>query len=79
MDTQRHWHRVGSALAMAIALFCLSPTQVFAQNKNYTPGQKIEYKSSGYPEVWEEATFVRPTPDGSQPIINQKPSQYQPA
>lgn len=74
--TQRH--RMTSAWAATLLLFAFAASQVFAQNKDYTPGQKIEYKSSNYPEVWEEATFVRPTPDGSQPIIRQKPSQYQP-
>ena len=76
MRTQTNWQRIGSLVLMTIALLFIVDTQASAQKKDYKPGEKIEYKSSGYPEIWEEATFVRATPDGSQPIIRQIPNEF---
>ncbi len=42
----------------------------------YRPGELVELRSSGYPEKWEEVTFVGTTPGGSQPIIRQKPNAF---
>lgn len=42
----------------------------------FRPGEMVEFKSSNYPEKWEEVTFVGPTPDGTQLIIRQKPNQF---
>lgn len=77
MTARTHGRRFGALLSMTLALM-FGPDLAVAQGKDYQPGQKIEYRSSGYPETWEEATFVNATPDGAQPIIRQKPSQYQP-
>ena len=45
---------------------------------DYKPGEKIEYLAETYPkEVWEEGTFIRPSYDGKQPIIRQKPNEFQ--
>ncbi len=76
MRTQTNWQRIGSRVLMTIALLFIADTQASAQKKDYKPGEKIEYKSSGYPEVWEEATFVKATLDGSQPIIRQMPNEF---
>jgi hypothetical protein len=73
MHAQAHWQPIASILAMTV----LIAVPAMAQETNYTPGQKIEYQSSGYPEIWEEATFIGATPNGSQPMIRQKPSEYQ--
>jgi hypothetical protein len=51
-------------------------TLTFAQKKDYKPGEKIEWKSSDYPETWVEATFVRPSTDGRQPIIREMPNEF---
>ncbi|HEX8266315.1 MAG TPA: hypothetical protein VF596_12995 [Pyrinomonadaceae bacterium] len=48
----------------------------FAQKKDYKPGEKIEWKSSDYPETWVEATFVRSSSDGRQPIIREMPNEF---
>ena len=61
---------------MTIAILLMTDIQASAQKKDYKPGEKIEYKSSGYPEIWEEATFIKATPDGSQPIIRQMPNEF---
>jgi hypothetical protein len=76
MTNQTNWQRIGSLALMTIALLFIVDAKASAQKKDYKPGEKIEYKSSGYPEVWEEAIFVRATPDGSQPIIRQMPNEF---
>ncbi len=76
MTKQTNWRRIGSLALMTIALLFITDIQATAQKKDYKPGEKIEYKSSGYPEIWEEATFVRATPDSSQPIIRQMPNEF---
>jgi len=76
MIKQANLHRIGSLVLMIIGLLVVTDIQASAQKKDYVPGEKIEYKSSGYPETWEEATFVRATSDGSQPIIRQKPNEF---
>lgn len=60
-------------MTTAVLFFTL---QVNAQRKDYVAGERIEWKSSGYPEIWVEATFLRATPDGSQPVIREKPNQF---
>ncbi|HVQ36011.1 MAG TPA: hypothetical protein VMS31_00665 [Pyrinomonadaceae bacterium] len=76
MTTQANWQRTGSLVLMTIALLLIVDTQASAQKKDYKPGEKIEYKSSGYPEIWEAAIFDKVTPDGSQPIIRQMPNEF---
>lgn len=63
-------------MSVTIALLCVAGIRTSAQKKDYRPGEKIEYRSSGYPEVWEAATFVGASADGSQPIIRQTPNQF---
>ncbi len=66
-------------LACAALITWLLPAQsVAADPSQFKPGDKIMYKDSGYPEVWEQGVFVRSTPDGKQPIIRKKPSQFFP-
>ncbi|MEO7660526.1 MAG: hypothetical protein ABIV48_13005 [Pyrinomonadaceae bacterium] len=67
--------KIGLLVLMTIALLFFAD-QASAQKKDYKPGETIEWKSSGYPETWEEATFVKATPDGSQPIIREKPNEF---
>ena len=76
MIKQTNLQRIGSLALMTIAVFFLADIRASAQKKDYKPGEKIEWKSSGYPETWEEATFIRATPDGSQPIIREKPNEF---
>lgn len=76
MTKQTNWQRTGSLVLMTIALLFIADVQAIAQKKDYKPGEKIEWKSSNYPETWEEATFVKATPDGSQPIIREKPNEF---
>ena len=76
MTKRTNWQRIGSLILMIISLVFIADIQASAQKKDYKPGEKIEYKSSGYPEIWEEAIFVRATPDGSQPIIRQMPNEF---
>ncbi|MDQ4120827.1 MAG: hypothetical protein M3209_05215 [Acidobacteriota bacterium] len=62
-------------LTLLILVTCSAIT--FAQKKDYKPGEKIEYLAATYPkEVWEEGVFVKASYDGSQPIIRQKPDQW---
>lgn len=68
--------RIGLWVLIAGAILALSSSQALAQKTDYQPGEKIEYKISDYPEVWEEATFLRTSQDGSQPIIRQKPNEF---
>lgn len=75
MTKQTNFQRIG-LLVLTIALLFIADIQVSAQKKDYKPGEKIEWKSSGYPETWEEATFVEATPDGRQPIIREKPNEF---
>jgi len=76
MANQTNLQRIGSFVLMTIALLFIADIQTSAQKKDYKPGEKIEWKSSNYPETWEEATFIRATPDGSQPIIREKPNEF---
>ncbi len=76
MTKQINLRRIGSLVLLTIALLFIADIQAIAQKKDYKPGEKIEWKSSGYPETWEEATFVKATPDGSQPIIREKPNEF---
>jgi hypothetical protein len=76
MKKQTNSQRIGSLVLMTIVMLFIADIQAFAQKKDYKPGEKIEWKSSGYPETWEEATFVRATPDGTQPIIREKPNEF---
>ncbi len=76
MIKQTNLQRIGIFSLMTISLLFIADIQASAQKKDYEPGEKIEWKSSGYPETWEEATFVRATPDGSQPIIREKPNEF---
>ncbi len=76
MTTQTNWQRVGLLVLMTIALLFIADVQAIAQKKDYKPNEKIEWKISDYPETWEEATFVKATPDNSQPIIREKPNQF---
>ncbi|MEO7660551.1 MAG: hypothetical protein ABIV48_13130 [Pyrinomonadaceae bacterium] len=76
MTKQTNLRRIRMFVLMAIAMLFIADIQASAQKKDYKPGEKIEYKSSGYPEIWEEATFLRATPDGSQPIIRQMPNEF---
>lgn len=69
--------RIGSLILITIALLFIADNQAFAQKKDYKPGEKIEYLAETYPkEVWEEGVFVRPNSDGRQPIIRQKPNEF---
>jgi hypothetical protein len=74
--TNRTRQRIGSFVSLTTALLFLAGIQSSAQKKDYKPGERIEYRSSGYPEVWEAAIFVSATADGSQPIIRQMPNQF---
>jgi hypothetical protein len=47
-----------------------------AQAANYKPGDRIAYRISKNPDVWEEGVFLRATPDGTQPIIRKKPNEF---
>ena len=76
MMKQTNLRGIGSLVLLTIALLFIADIQAIAQKKDYTPGEKIEWKSSNYPETWEEATFVEATPDGTQPIIREKPNQF---
>ena len=76
MANQTNLQRIGSLVLMTITLLFIADIQASAQKKDYKPGEKIEWKSSNYPETWEEATFIRATPDGSQPIIREKPNEF---
>ncbi len=76
MTKQINLRRIGSLVLMTIALLFIADIHAFAQKKDYKPGEKIEWKSSDYPETWEGATFVKATPDGSQPIIREKANEF---
>ncbi|HEX8287430.1 MAG TPA: hypothetical protein VF556_05515 [Pyrinomonadaceae bacterium] len=76
MTKQTILQRFGSLVLMTIALLFIADIQAFAQKKDYKPGEKIEWKSSDYPETWVEATFVRPSQDGRQPIIREMPNEF---
>ena len=76
MTKQINLRRIGSLVLLTIALLFSACFPASAQEKDYKPGEKIEWKSSGYPETWEEVTFVEPTPDGTQPVIRQKPNEF---
>ena len=76
MVKQTKLQRIGLLALLTIALLFIADIHAFAQKKDYKPGEKIEWKSSDYPETWEEATFVKATPDGSQPIIRQMPNEF---
>ena len=71
--------RFGFQITLLITVGVVLSVIVSAQPGQYKPGDKIEYKEMGtYPEKWETGTYVRSTPDGSQPIIREKPSQFFP-
>lgn len=76
MTKHPNLQRIGLLVLMTIATLFIADSQASAQKKDYKPGEKIEYKSYNFPETWEEATFVKATPGGSQPIIRQKPNEF---
>src|SRR5687768_4703606 len=76
MKIMTRLQRIGSIVLMTITLLFIADVQAIAQKKDYQPGEKIEWKSYNYPETWVEATFVKATPDGSQPIIREKPNEF---
>ena len=76
MTKQTNPQQIGLLLLMTIALLFISNVQASAQKKDYKPGEKIEWKSSDYPETWVEDTFVRPSQDGRQPIIREMPNEF---
>jgi hypothetical protein len=76
MTKQTNFQRIRLLVLMTIAMLFIADIQASAQKKDYKPGEEIEYKSSGYLEMWEEVIFVRATPDGSQPIIRQMPNEF---
>lgn len=62
---------------MTFALLFAFGVQANAQKKDYKPGEKIEYRAETYPkEIWEVGVFVSGTPDGRQPIIREKPNEF---
>ena len=75
MNNQTKLQRIGLLVLTTIVLLFIAD-QASAQKKDYKPGEKIEWKTSDYPETWEEVTFVKATPDGTQPIIREKPNQF---
>lgn len=76
MTNQAKLQRIRLIVVVTIAVMLVADIEAFAQKKDYKPGEKIEYRSSSYPEVWEPATFIRATPDGTQPIIRQMPNEF---
>ena len=60
MTKQTNLQRIGWVVSMTISLLFIACFPASAQEKDYKPGEKIEWKSSGYPETWEEVTFVEP-------------------
>ena len=74
MIKQTKLQRIGLFVLMTIALLFIADIQVFAQKTDYKPGEKIEW--NGYLETWEEVTFLKATPDGSQPMIRQMPNEF---
>lgn len=62
---------------MTFAMLFAFGVQAGAQKKDYRPGEKIEYRAETYPkEIWLEGVFVSGTPDGRQPIIREKPNEF---
>ncbi|HYC64762.1 MAG TPA: hypothetical protein VEC14_08540, partial [Reyranellaceae bacterium] len=59
----------------ATALLCLGAASALAQT--FQAGQQIEYRRTGSLN-WERGVIVRPTADGRQYVIRQKPSQFFP-
>lgn len=77
MAKQTNWQRIGLLFLMTIVVLFIADIQASAQKKDYKPGERIEYVVGGsYPEQWEEGTFVKATPDGTQPIIREKPNEF---
>jgi hypothetical protein len=74
MKSIRFFRATSSLLGVLIGLF--PDLAEAADPAQFQPGDKIEYKESNYPELWEQGVFVRATPDGKQPIIRKKPNQF---
>lgn len=51
---------------------------VWAQADKFQAGQKIEYRVSKFQDIWEEGVYVGATPEGRQPIIRKKPTEFFP-
>ncbi|CAG0996441.1 hypothetical protein BURK2_02705 [Burkholderiales bacterium] len=62
--------------ATILGLIALGFAATSGAAPTYRPGEMVEFRSSGYPEKWEEVTFIGTTPGGSQPIIRQKPNAF---
>jgi hypothetical protein len=65
--------KLGS-LALSTTLFVIAAIPAIAQYKDYKPGEKIEYKISSSPDVWEQGVFVRGSTAGSYATIRLKPT-----
>lgn len=70
----RNLSRLTNILFVAI----LFATVAFAQEQQFNVGEKVEYKASGYPEVWEVGTVVKLIPSSNQVLIQMKPTEFYP-
>lgn len=67
--------RIRTALGILFVLASIT-THAGAQEGKYQPGERIEYRASGFPEKWGIGVYVGSTPDGTQPIIREKPNEF---
>lgn len=74
MTKLAHLRRLGLLVVLPIGLVLVSAVQTMAQTKDYQPGEKIEYKISGNPDVWEQGVFVKASDAGSYAMIRLKPT-----
>ncbi|MEW6306209.1 MAG: hypothetical protein AB1705_22310 [Verrucomicrobiota bacterium] len=49
-----------------------------ASAQPFKPDEVIEYKASGFPEIWERGKIIKELPGGTQYLVRQKPTQFFP-
>ncbi len=65
-----------ACLQMSLYLLFVFTVGAAAPDERFKPGDRIWYKKTNYPELWEQGVFIKATPNGSQPIIRQMPNEF---
>ena len=64
------------ALALSFAFLSAFQTEITAQDTDFKPGEKVEYRESDYATEWKEGVVVKILPGNTQVLIRSKPDQY---
>ena len=64
------------ALTFSFAFLSAFQTEIAAQDTDFKPGEKVEYRESDYATEWKEGVVVKILPGNTQVLIRSKPDQW---